>query len=282
MYKLVRGVVFLVIMLGVWLIILGLLGSLSAFTTDMVEIYQSSQNSLGFEDAVIVNPAQRTGEVPGRVPTGVLPSLTMPSETQTSLPWEGKITATPFLPITGPTPVASMPVESTAAPPTIQPQPTPTATSKPIGPPERIVISKVELDAAVVIIPQLELYLGEDIFMHWQAPDFYAAGWHTGSAFLGEKGNTVLSGHNTIYGGVFDRLAELQQGDEMFLYSGAQTYRYLVSQVMTFEERNATLEQRLENARWITPSEDERITLVSCWPPRSNSHRIMVIGTPVD
>jgi sortase A len=36
----------------------------------------------------------------------------------------------------------------------------------------------------------------------------------------------------------------------------------------------------VENARWIEPTEDERLTLVSCWPYETNAYRLVVVARP--
>jgi sortase A len=41
------------------------------------------------------------------------------------------------------------------------------------------------------------------------------------------------------------------------------------------------LEVRLANAEWIKATEDERITLITCWPYESNTHRVVVVAVPV-
>lgn len=50
---------------------------------------------------------------------------------------------------------------------------------------------------------------------------------------------------------------------------------------MILPERDADLQTRLENARWIQPSQDERLTLVTCWPANSNTHRLIIVARPV-
>jgi len=35
------------------------------------------------------------------------------------------------------------------------------------------------------------------------------------------------------------------------------------------------------NARYINPTADERLTLVTCWPATGNSHRLIIIARPV-
>jgi len=114
----------------------------------------------------------------------------------------------------------------------------------------------------------------------WDVAD-YAAGFHRGSAYPGHVGNTALSGHHNIRGEVFRRLIELRAGDLVSLCVGKQEYRYTVRQVLLIPDKNASPEQRRENARWIAHFPDERLTLVTCWPYTSNTHRVIVIAYPV-
>ncbi|MCS6962618.1 MAG: sortase, partial [Thermoflexus sp.] len=46
-------------------------------------------------------------------------------------------------------------------------------------------------------------------------------------------------------------------------------------------ERGRPLSERLANARWIQVTEDERLTLITCWPYTSNTHRLIVIARPL-
>ncbi len=41
------------------------------------------------------------------------------------------------------------------------------------------------------------------------------------------------------------------------------------------------LEIRKANAEWIAPTTNERLTLVTCWPKRSNTHRLIIVAEPV-
>jgi sortase A len=174
-------------------------------------------------------------------------------------------------------------VENTAVP-TATPEPTqtplPSPTPIPPGPPDRIEIPVIMLDAPIRPMPLQRVTIQDQMFEQWMAPAEYAAGWQEGSAEIGAQGNTVLNGHHNIYGSVFSHLRELIQGDSIVVYSGENAHHYVVSQVMILEERSATIEQRQENARWVLPSEDERLTLVTCWPPESNTHRLIVVAVP--
>jgi sortase A len=113
----------------------------------------------------------------------------------------------------------------------------------------------------------------------WETGD-YAAGFLSGSALPGAAGNTVISGHHNIKGKVFERLHELKPGDEVTLRASGREYRYVVEDSFILPERSVPDEQRMQNARWIAPTSDERLTLVTCWPANDNSHRLIVIARP--
>lgn len=159
------------------------------------------------------------------------------------------------------------------------PRPTPT-----IAPaiPERIVIPKIELDAPIIPAAMKRLKLDDDVFEQWLAPDEYAVGWHFNTALLGQPGNTVLNGHHNIAGMVFKDLHLLVPGDIIELYGGLYRFSYMVVNVMILPEKGQELSVRLENARWLMPSNDERITLITCWPATSNTHRLIVVARPIN
>ncbi len=146
--------------------------------------------------------------------------------------------------------------------------------------PDRIVIPAIDLDAPVTLASEKIVRIGGNEYEQWDAPNLYAAGWHSTSAALGLPGNTVLDGHNNIYGAVFARLQDLSQGDAIEVYSGEQVFQYRITNVMILPESGQPVEQRLENARWLSRSEDERLTLVTCWPNDSNTHRLIVVAVP--
>ena len=148
--------------------------------------------------------------------------------------------------------------------------------------PDRLVIPAIDLDAPVVLAPTRTLTLEQQVFSQWLAPDDFAVGYHTGSAYLGKTGNTVLNGHHNVFGKVFEHLHELESGDVIEVYAGQRVFRYVVAQSMILKERGATLAEREQNARWILPSADERLTLVTCWPAESNTHRLLVVASPLE
>jgi sortase A len=114
----------------------------------------------------------------------------------------------------------------------------------------------------------------------WHVAD-YAAGFHSGSAYPGHVGNTVISGHHNIKGEVFRYIVDLEPGDEVTLYVGEMPYRYAVEEKLILPDKYVSAEQKRENGRWIHSFPDERLTLVTCWPYTNNTHRVIVIAKPV-
>ncbi len=155
----------------------------------------------------------------------------------------------------------------------------------PDGPPvipERILIPVINLDAPVVEAESVDVEVDGENVTQFLVPEDYAAGWHTGSATLGVPGNTVLSGHHNAFGEVFGRLVDVKVGNEVILLGGGKRFDYLVANKMILPEKGEPLDVRLENARWMMRSNDERITLITCWPERSNTHRLILVAVPAE
>lgn len=149
------------------------------------------------------------------------------------------------------------------------------------GVPDRIVIPSIKLDAPVVRAKSFRIDVDGQLFGQFMAPSRFATGWHPTSARLGEKGNTVLNGHHNMLGMVFKNLVDVMVGDEIIMYSRDREYRYIVTQKMILLERDASVAVRVNNSRWLLRSTDERLTLVTCWPAASNTHRLVIVAAPV-
>jgi sortase A len=155
-----------------------------------------------------------------------------------------------------------------------RPMPAPAA-----APPDRLVIPGIELDAPVVPIGWYIIEQGGERYSIWQVADF-AVSWHETSSLPGHSGNIVLNGHHNIKGEVFRYLVDLQVGDRVMVYVGDQVYHYMVSQRMILKEKGEPPEVRRQNAQWIAPTQDERLTMVTCWPYTNNTHRLVVVANP--
>jgi LPXTG-site transpeptidase (sortase) family protein len=148
------------------------------------------------------------------------------------------------------------------------------------GIPDRIVIPAIELNAPILFAKFEELDYQGQTYDQWLAPNSFAAGWHFNSVRLGNTGNLVLDGHHNVYGKVFGRLYELEEGDLIRIYSGSFYMKFVVTNKLILPEKNTSLATRLENARWILPTSDQRLTLVTCWPQDTNTHRLVIAAIP--
>jgi LPXTG-site transpeptidase (sortase) family protein len=147
--------------------------------------------------------------------------------------------------------------------------------------PDRLVISSIGLDSPIISTKVKKIKYDGHTYYQWKAPNNRAIGWHDTSSLLGLPGNTVLSGHHNVYGEVFKDLVAVHEGDVIKVYSGEKEFKYQVALVMLLSERFESLSIRLENARWIHSTPDERLTLITCWPYDSNTHRVIVVALPL-
>jgi sortase A len=135
----------------------------------------------------------------------------------------------------------------------VTPQPVPTS-----GPEQatRIVIPSIDVDHPVVE--------GDD----WEALK-RGVGHTPWSANPGEAGNCVMSAHNDIFGEIFRRLPEVELGDEVFVHTSTQTYRYVVKATRIIEPTQVEVMQ---------PTRSPVLTLISCYPYLVDTKRVVVIA----
>ena len=117
----------------------------------------------------------------------------------------------------------------------------------------------------------------------WQVPE-NAAGHHIDSAFPGEIGNIVISGHHNIGSQVFAQLSSigeaqnpLRPGDAIILQDElGRLFTYRITDWRRIPEKNATTAIRHENASYLLPTDFPQLTLITCWPATNNTHRIII------
>jgi sortase A len=98
-------------------------------------------------------------------------------------------------------------------------------------------------------------------------------GQYIGSGQAGKPGNVVLSGHNDIYGEPFRYLDRLKPGDEIIVSTEVRDYTYVVNEVRVVDPTEV----------WVmAPTEHARVTLISCYPYRVNTRRIVVLAELAD
>ena len=92
-------------------------------------------------------------------------------------------------------------------------------------------------------------------------------GQHIGSANPGTNGNVVLSAHNDIFGEIFRYLDQLTPGDVVIIYTNQRSYTYVVS---GWEVVSPTA------VEVMAPTTSPVVTLISCYPYRVDTERIVV------
>jgi len=227
--------------------------------------------------------AASISEVPGPAPE-LLPEFPEIEETSESVPTARPAGAssggTPS-PTSEPAPATEPVGTSPGGAPSPTPDSTPTPPLKITEPPTRIVAPSIKLDAPVVPMGWEMVDSNGTLVAQWVVPK-KAAGWHENSALPGHGGNVVLSGHHNIEGKVFRYVVDLALGAEITLNVGDTPYVYTVTEKYILKEAGMSLAVRKKNAQWIMPTEDERLTLVTCWPYEypGNSHRVIVVAKP--
>jgi sortase A len=220
---------------------------------------------------LVIYPLIRDALLPPPAGFGEAPPPLLP--TVTPLPFNGQRSSPPPPGLLPETPLLA---QGQTVPPAVGTEPVIADTSATI--PTRIVIPAIHLDAP---IERVGWSLVQGVSM-WDIPDHFAAGWLKTSAPLGQPGNTVLDGHHNIAGEVFRYLVNLNPGDLIEVYSNSELFSYTVVAKQILRDRDQPIEIRRQNATWIEPTLDERLTLVTCWPYTNNTHRLIIVAKPIN
>jgi LPXTG-site transpeptidase (sortase) family protein len=154
--------------------------------------------------------------------------------------------------------------------------PRPALANEPLFEPTRLVVPIIALDNVIVPVGLKTVEANGQSHLQWMTDD-NRVGWHNLTVPLGQVGNTVLNGHSDIHTKVFKNLEQVEIGSEIIVYSGAQAYHYIVAEKFLVQEKGASVEQRLEHAKLILPTQDERLTLITC-SQTGATHRLIVIA----
>jgi LPXTG-site transpeptidase (sortase) family protein len=166
------------------------------------------------------------------------------------------------------------------APATSTPTPTPTSTPTPQPqPPTRVVIPAIHVNSAIREIGVVWDRDAVDPQLTW--PNLRSGVGHDrDSASPGEAGNIILLGHNNTAGEVFRNLRNLTTGDVVQVYTADQRFSYLVKWMGTVRARAASVQDQRFHAFYLGPKTEETLTLVSCWPYSTYTHRVYVVAVP--
>jgi sortase A len=118
----------------------------------------------------------------------------------------------------------------------------------------RLRIPAIQIDAPIVqgdSWEQLKKGVGQSIY----------------SAQPGGDGNLIFSAHNDIFGEIFRYLDQLQPGDEVIVYTGQQSYTYLVDHSYIVDS---------QEVKFLEQTKEPVVTLISCYPYMVDNQRIVV------
>jgi sortase A len=236
-------------------------------------------------DNVLPDTRLEPSAAPTQIPSPTQVATAVPEETPTLEPTrtpttQPQATRTGVATATRRSQEIIIPAESIASSaPTPTTGPVATSEESPVGP-NRLVIPAIDLEAPIITVGYDSITVDGQRVNTWAVPNFYAVGWHHTSAPPGEPGNTVLNGHQNIQGGVFRDLSALQTDDEIIVYADGTPYHYRVAERHLLAEEGQPLSVRIQNAHWIMPTDDVRLTLVTCAPEASSTHRLIIVARP--
>ena len=100
-------------------------------------------------------------------------------------------------------------------------------------------------------------------------------GHDSSTAYAGNQGNCVIAGHrNYSFGKYFNRLNEVEIGDEIYLETMTDEYRYEVTEIKVVEPTDTYI---LDNI-----GDKETLTLYTCTPIYIATHRLVIIATRIN
>lgn len=151
--------------------------------------------------------------------------------------------------------------------------------------PSQLRIPDIGLDVPVVEVSWEVAFEAGTWHSRWQTVDD-AAGHHRDSANPGEGGNVVLSGHHNTGAEVFRQVSEiglpgspLGEGIDLILVAAdGGLHTYTVVSWERFQVEGIPETERRNYAHYMDPTTDPILTLITCWPYESNSHRVVVVA----
>lgn len=102
-------------------------------------------------------------------------------------------------------------------------------------------------------------------------------GHYDGTAMPGGVGNFALAAHRTTYGKPFNRIAELQEGDPIVVWTAEAWYVYRVTSSEIVMPEDVRVIEPVPNQPGVEPTE-RYITLTTCHPMFSARERYIVHG----
>lgn len=131
--------------------------------------------------------------------------------------------------------------------------------------PMRVQLPRIGVDTEVI---SAGFSLGE-----WDVPRYTAAHYWPIASYPGTAGNVVIAGHVGYRGIIFSQLPAVQTNDTVIVTTGSGDRRYRVTEVHTL----------LPHETWVmAPTPTEVLTLITCVPIGTYTHRLIVRAVPIE
>jgi sortase A len=98
----------------------------------------------------------------------------------------------------------------------------------------------------------------------------HGPGHYPDSPLPGQPGNAAIAGHRTTYGAPFNRLDELEAGDEILITTLQGAFRYEVREQLIVSP---------DQVEVLDDFGDNRLTLTACHPKYSAQQRIVIVAS---
>lgn len=151
-----------------------------------------------------------------------------------------------------------------------------------ISPPDmRIIIPRINKNVPVVTVSSEALINRDWGMLEQQIQEALRDGivHYPGTAFPGQDGNVVVTGHSSYFPwdpgrfkDVFALLHDVRIGDSIYIYYEQERYEY------TVYDTEVVLPTQVDV---LTQTGDNRLTLITCTPVGTNLRRLIVLARPV-
>lgn len=135
-----------------------------------------------------------------------------------------------------------------------------TREAKPTDLPQQVIIPQAQIN---VKITESQIKDG-----YWEVSDT-TANHGIGSAYPGEKGNSVIFAH--VRDGLFLNLKNVALGDQIYVLTKNKWYKYQVSEIKRVAPEEIAV---------VQPTKDERLTLFTC-DGYQDEKRLIIVAKPV-
>ena len=144
--------------------------------------------------------------------------------------------------------------------------------------------SGIQYDDFHLIIPKLNLQApiiadvdGQNKKIYFKALENGVAHFK-GTAKPGEGSNIFIFGHSSFYPWspgdykeIFRSLENLQENDEIIIWHQKKEYKYYVFETKVVDP---------DEVKFLKPTTQEQVTLMTCVPPGTTLKRLIIIGKP--